>query len=317
MRTGAPAAHLTGRATRPVVYQMAYFPPDEYEHAWAQGLLDATSYRDHRDYRRETQQTMQALAEGATTPVRVVRLVVTDLLAYAQRTGNDPASRQTRLAYTDWLHEQGHTSIAWPPERNALCWCGSGGKYKKCCGNPVFLAVQPPDPASLVLRIELDGLTPRVWRRIAVPSNTMLDHVHRMIQDAMGWYDEHMYAFETEDHTILDPRSDHAEYYADAERLVSIAAEPGATFTYEYDFGDSWIHTVTLEEIRSGGLGNAYALLDGAGACPPEDIGGVAWYQHLLDALADPTNPDHEDAVERLGEDYDPARWPGAPVGQA
>jgi hypothetical protein len=22
---------------------------------------------------------------------------------------------------------------AWPPERNARCWCGSGAKYKRCC----------------------------------------------------------------------------------------------------------------------------------------------------------------------------------------
>jgi uncharacterized protein YchJ len=24
--------------------------------------------------------------------------------------------------------------VAWPPERNTPCWCGSGTKYKKCCG---------------------------------------------------------------------------------------------------------------------------------------------------------------------------------------
>jgi uncharacterized protein YchJ len=27
-------------------------------------------------------------------------------------------------------------TIAWPPPRNAACWCGSGSKYKKCCGRP-------------------------------------------------------------------------------------------------------------------------------------------------------------------------------------
>ncbi len=43
---------------------MAYFPPEQYEAAWAQGLLNATSYRDHGDYRRETEQPMQALARA-------------------------------------------------------------------------------------------------------------------------------------------------------------------------------------------------------------------------------------------------------------
>ncbi|WP_020502247.1 SEC-C metal-binding domain-containing protein [Sciscionella marina] len=26
--------------------------------------------------------------------------------------------------------------IAWPPERNEACRCGSGTKYRKCCGCP-------------------------------------------------------------------------------------------------------------------------------------------------------------------------------------
>ena len=29
----------------------------------------------------------------------------------------------------------GGPSVIWPPPRNGLCWCGSGTKYKKCCGS--------------------------------------------------------------------------------------------------------------------------------------------------------------------------------------
>jgi hypothetical protein len=32
-------------------------------------------------------------------------------------------------------------------------------------------------------------------------------------------------------------------------------------------------------------------------------------YLHLLQALTDPADPRHGAAVERLGEDYDPARY--------
>jgi hypothetical protein len=290
-----------------MVYQMAYFLPEQYEAAWEQGLLNATSYRDHGDYRRENEQTMRALAARSTTLIRIMRLDVVDLFAYAQREGRDPASRQARLDFAGWLYKSGHTGDLWPPERNAPCWCGSGGKYKKCCGNAGFLAVEPADPASLVLRIELDGITPRVWRRVAIPSNTPLDQVHLMCQEAMGWHDQHMYAFETDTHTIIDPRSDSGEATADGERLVSIATQPGATFTYVYDFGDQWTHTVTVEEIRPGGDDNTFTILGGEGACPPEDTGGAARYQYLLDALADPSNPDHDEAVDRLGADFQPA----------
>jgi hypothetical protein len=120
-----------------------------------------------------------------------------------------------------------------------------------------------------------------------------------MFQNAMGWHNQHLYAFETNEHTITDD-------IADGERLISIAADPGATFTYVYDFGDYWTHTVTAEAIRPAGPDNTFTILDGGGACPPEDTGGAAHYQHLLDALADPSHPDHDDALERLGDDFDP-----------
>jgi tetratricopeptide (TPR) repeat protein len=41
----------------------------------------------------------------------------------------DPTDPKTRTAYADKPGEE----ISWPPERNGLCWCGSGNKYKKCC----------------------------------------------------------------------------------------------------------------------------------------------------------------------------------------
>lgn len=291
------------------VLQMAYFPPAEYEAAWAHGLLDATNYRDHTDYRREIEQQLQAMAGRPNAGVRIVFLDVPGLLAHAQETGEDPADRRTRLAYTESLHGTDQAATRWPPERNAPCWCGSGRKYKKCCGSPAFLSVEPPDPASLILKIELDEVRPRVWRRVAIPSNTALDRVHQMIQQAMGWYDEHLYAFETDEATFLDPRSDSDEIRADGERLVSIATQRGDQFTYLYDFGDSWTHTVTLDEIQPGGPDNVFTILDGGGACPPEDIGGVIRYQHLLAALANPASPAHGEALELLGPDFDPARY--------
>lgn len=90
-----------------MVYQMAYFLPEQYEAAWERGLLNATNYRDHGDYRRESEQTMRGLAKHSTHPIRIMRLDVAGLLAYAQREGKDPASRQTRLDFASWLHSTG------------------------------------------------------------------------------------------------------------------------------------------------------------------------------------------------------------------
>jgi hypothetical protein len=46
--------------------------------------------------------------------------------------------------------------VVWPPPRNNPCWCGSGAKYKKCCGGPlphVEPLVEPAvEPASAFSR---------------------------------------------------------------------------------------------------------------------------------------------------------------------
>ena len=308
---GVPHSVGTGVARQRqqrVHYRAAYLPEAEFAAAWKHELLDATMYRAHEDYRRELEQTLQAVTTRPDATACVVPLDVAGLLAYAEREGKDPASRQTRLAYSDSLHGAGR-DVPWPPARNAVCWCGSAGKYKRCCGAPGFLAIVPPDPASLVLRVELDHVEPPVWRRITAPSNTPLDQVHQMIQAAMGWHDMHRYAFENDGYTIVDPDSDVPGISADSERLVSIATEPGQQFSYLYDFGDDWWHTVTLEEIRAAGPENTFQVLDGAGACPPENCGGPSLYLHLLQALTDPADQCHDAAVERFGEDYDPARY--------
>ncbi len=54
---------------------------------------------------------------------------VAGLQAFAGPDG-DPAAAATRAGYARQL---GTAELPWPPERNELCWCGSGGKYKKCC----------------------------------------------------------------------------------------------------------------------------------------------------------------------------------------
>jgi uncharacterized protein YecA (UPF0149 family) len=43
----------------------------------------------------------------------------------------DAAEARARAAY-EVAQEGG--AVTWPPGRNEPCWCGSGKKYKKCCG---------------------------------------------------------------------------------------------------------------------------------------------------------------------------------------
>jgi hypothetical protein len=44
-------------------------------------------------------------------------------------------------------------------------------------------------------------------------------------------------------------------------------------------------------------------------ACPPEDCGGIQVYEDLLEILADPEDPGHEDIMDWEGDDFDPERF--------
>jgi hypothetical protein len=50
-------------------------------------------------------------------------------------------------------------------------------------------------------------------------------------------------------------------------------------------------------------------LVDGAGAAPPEDVGGVSGYEEFLAALSDPKNPEHDTYLEWVGGAFDPAAF--------
>jgi hypothetical protein len=78
-------------------------------------------------------------------------------------------------------------------------------------------------------------------------------------------------------------------------------------FTYLYDFGDSWRHTIEIEEVLAESDSEKWALcLEGARSCPPEDCGGPGGYEHLLEILFDPRHPNFEETRRWVGPGFDP-----------
>jgi hypothetical protein len=60
-------------------------------------------------------------------------------------------------------------------------------------------------------------------------------------------------------------------------RLGELLAAPGDAINYLYDLGDGWSHKLTLEAVADeADSTGASVLLDGGGACPPEDSRGLA-----------------------------------------
>jgi hypothetical protein len=80
--------------------------------------------------------------------------------------------------------------------------------------------------------------------------------------------------------------------------MRQVLPRDGATLVWEYDFGDSWCHTVSVEARNEPNPDARYPqVLDGARACPPEDCGGTYGYAELLEVLPDPSHPEHEHMV--------------------
>ncbi len=78
-------------------------------------------------------------------------------------------------------------------------------------------------------------------------------------------------------------------------------------FEYEYDFGDGWPHEVLFEGVRRPEAGQRYPVcLEGARACPPEDVGGTGGYEVFLEALADPRHERHAEFRDWIGGGFDP-----------
>lgn len=155
------------------------------------------------------------------------------------------------------------------------------------------------------IKIKLLGVSkPPVWRRLQLPADTRLDHLHDIITAAFGWQDYHMHVFTSgpEEFGLPDPELGHTD-----ERRVSIGQLIGGVgdqLRYTYDFGDDWEHEITVEDLLDADPDIHYPVLVAAkGACPPEDSGGPWGYADLKAILADPSHERHQEMLDWLGLD--------------
>ena len=114
-----------------------------------------------------------------------------------------------------------------------------------------------------VLRTELEGIEPLIWRRVAVRPSISLMGVHLAIQAAMGWQDSHLWYFETGERRYaprLRSEPEWNERYEDAGRqtLGRLLASGVRRMNYIYDMGDFWEHLVVIEKIASPLSGQRY-----------------------------------------------------------
>ncbi|MEC3909422.1 plasmid pRiA4b ORF-3 family protein [Sphingobium sp. CR2-8] len=82
--------------------------------------------------------------------------------------------------------------------------------------------------------------------------------------------------------------------------LLGKLVESGITaFTYTYDFGDDWRHSVEIEVVRPADpLMDYPRFVDGERRTPPEDVDGIPGFEERLDAMANPRHPARKSMLE-------------------
>lgn len=152
------------------------------------------------------------------------------------------------------------------------------------------------------LKVSLRDAKPPIWRRLLVAADTSLARLHATIGAAFGRHGGHMHVFETAygDFGRADRELGHR---ADGSvTLEQVAPGVKDKIRYTYDFGDDWVHDIVVEKVLDPDPSTAYPrCIGGKRAAPPEDCGGIWGYQDLVEVLADPAHPEHEERLEWLG----------------
>lgn len=169
------------------------------------------------------------------------------------------------------------------------------------------------------LHVQLLHIEPPIWRRVRVEGPDTLRKLHHILQAAFGWEDTHLHDFLIDGKTYaqLDIDAglefmDLAKTFDDRKTKLNKVLRPDSHIIYQYDFGDGWYHQIVVENIETvedESWGES-RVLDGARACPPEDVGGPPGYEVFLTTLRD--NPDSEEAThyrQWVGPGFDSERF--------
>lgn len=173
---------------------------------------------------------------------------------------------------------------------------------------------------------------PPIWRRLLVEGNTTLARLHRILQVVMGWENYHLHQFIVEGVRYGVPDPDFGVQPGEknergvrlttvALTLASQASGRGASFIYEYDFGDGWQHQIRVEKVVAAQdeQDDVYYPLcvEGAGACPPEDVGGIGGYVEFLEAIGNTRHPQHREMLRWVGGSFDPQGFDANAINKA
>ena len=119
--------------SRPFPVAVLHWPTDELAELVAAYPSLEAEYPSHEEHLAVIEASLRELAASGTPNLGIVTGTVPSYEAFAASEGSSPADPELLPQYATTLAARGRAA-AWPPERGALCWCGSGGVYEGCHG---------------------------------------------------------------------------------------------------------------------------------------------------------------------------------------
>ena len=151
----------------------------------------------------------------------------------------------------------------------------------------------------------------KVFRDFSVPTSITFGQLHEIVQIGFGWDDMHLHVFKIGKCIKIGTPSDDFGIYGDFEetidehtiRLDGLSPQI-KKITYLYDFGDGWMHTITLGKRLMQAEEPFVVCIGGSGDAPWEDCGGPYGYEEMVDILSDPDNEQYENIADWTGGSY-------------
>ena len=133
------------------------------------------------------------------------------------------------------------------------------------------------DPKIYRLHIWIRHISPMIWRRLLVRSDSTISELHDTLQIAFGWSDEHLNRFHThgQDYGVYHDGGISFATDPDHVRLSDFNFRINERFLYEYNFTDCWQLEVRVEACLALEKRHLYPrCIGGQRQTPPEDCGG-------------------------------------------
>ena len=155
-----------------------------------------------------------------------------------------------------------------------------------------------------LVQLSIGGID--VWRRVIVNENSSLGELHRIIQTIFGWRNSQVFKFNAEKIPGETGKAPEKELDIDV-RIKDLEKQNIIELLYEY--GTIWTVRIMVLSRYESPMSKPVRCVAGAGAAPPEFIGGPIKFRKILSALESRNDMERLGARKEIGIEFSPGEF--------